>query len=121
MSKTEEATAASAVKHAETKLTSKERKAQKKQARLDASNKSNVVKKITKEKDLKYIYPADISTLPARKKFRSGVRRKVESLEKQYKQVKAGKVEGTTLPAFIKESNAYLKSVHEQPVLFSAE
>lgn len=59
-----------------------------KEGELDEKNLGNTKAKITKEKDLMYVYPKDASTLEARKTFRSGVRRKLESFKKSIAKAK---------------------------------
>lgn len=60
-------------------LSNAEGKLAKKQKKQDESNKETLAKKITKEKDLAYIYPEDVDSLAKRKKFRTAARSKRDS------------------------------------------
>lgn len=73
----------------EVKLTSK--KANKvAKSKLEKKNLDNAKAKITKEKDLLYIYPKGATDLATRKTFRHGVRRQLASFQKQIKKAEKG-------------------------------
>ena len=78
---------------------------------LDNQSATAVVKKITNEKDLKYNYPADCDTLPARKKFRAEVRRNIASFEKDIAKLMGSdkKEDVKLLKAKTKAADSYLK------------
>jgi hypothetical protein len=58
-----------------------------KQKHLDKMNVKETTKEITNQKDLKYKYPEDATTLEERKKFRSEVRRKLKSYNSQIEEL----------------------------------
>lgn len=98
---------------------------------LTDTNASKVVATITVEKDLKYIYPQDCQEggtkeelLERRKKFRAGVRRKVEAFEKQMKVAMASdkptSKEEKEIRKVEKEYKAYAKEVYVTPTLVKA-
>jgi len=63
-------------------------------AKGDKAGKTAVAKQLTKEKELKYIYPNGVNDLASRKKFRTDCRRKLAALEKAYRNIKKGRKEG---------------------------
>lgn len=78
---------------------------------LDNQSATAVVKKITKEKDLKYNYPEDVDTLAKRKKFRAEVRRTIGALERTIAKLMGSdkKEDKVLLKAKTKEADSYLK------------
>ena len=82
---------------------------------LDKNNaKAIVAKAITKEKDLKYVYPVDCDTLAKRKKYRAEVRRKMTSFEKQIAKLQTSdlKEDKTLLKNVTKEADSYAATVY---------
>lgn len=75
--------------------------------KVDKKNLENTKKEITKEKDLMYQYPDDVTDLDSRKKFRTGARRKRDSFIKQI--TKAEKPEEKE--KLLKDANKWAKDV----------
>lgn len=79
-----------------------------KTAKADAATDAAVIKKITDRKDLKYIYPADCTTLSARKAFRTQARAALKRLQKALK-VATNSNEQAKIAAAQKELDAFKK------------
>lgn len=79
---------------------------------LTAQNAASVAKKITDQKDLKYIYPEDCDTLAKRKTFRAECRRKLGAFEKQIAKLQASelKEDQKLLKEVIKTANIFQKA-----------
>ena len=75
---------------------------------LDAKNEAKAVASATAGKELKYIYPTDVSGPLERKAFRQKVRAKLKSFAKKIEKFD-GKVKDKK--ALVKESNAFSKTV----------
>lgn len=108
------------------KTAKKAKKEKVKDAKLDASNKEEIKKAITKEKDLEYNYPADCNDLYKRKSFRRNARTKIKAWAKK---ILSSKTESTEKETAIKELQAFSKEIltqkgyekHVAPVLGKSE
>lgn len=93
--------------------------------KLEGETAKAVVRAITEEKDLKYIYPADIDTLDTRKTFRAGVRRKLKAFDKEVEKLQKAvedknlKEDKVLLKSKLTEYAAYQKEVLKNPELAS--
>ena len=85
----------------------KTKKSKKAKKALDAKNLDVAKKKITKEKDLMYVYPKGTETLESRKKFRTDARRKLASFQKSI--AKADKADKADL---IKAATEWAKGIY---------
>ena len=75
---------------------------------LDAKTEAAAVAKAVKNRELKYIYPADITGPLERKAFRQGIRAKIKSFEKRIE-----KFDGTAKDkkSLVKEFNSFSSTV----------
>lgn len=99
------------------KVTKKPELTGKNKEKVKAATAEATVKKITAEKDLKYIYPDKCSQLDKRKLFRAEVRRKTKAFIKKIVTLQDSnlKEDKVLLAERVKEFQNYAKSVYVEP------
>lgn len=87
------------------------KKTAKKTEKAAVTNEKNVknVKENIKDREMKYVYPADVETKEEKKTFRRQARAKNSQFEK-----KVAKAEGKEQAAFSKEHKAWAKEVYSK-------